>query len=144
MNTNHILNNAMSDPYLRDYSRYPAQAVQKPAVINPSRAMVMTSARNTGGLQEVNSRPRNGLLQNYRNDRAPEAMNADKKELYYQVCMAKERYISYQRGNHKAHIAHLQAMLAREHMWFMRLVRGLCLSRAPLYSQCFCSLSYQL
>lgn len=53
--------------------------------------MVIASARNAGGLQEVNNRPRNEVLKEYTNDRAPEVMNLDSKEVYYRVGMAKEK-----------------------------------------------------
>ena len=53
-------------------------------------------------------------------------------------------HLCYQHVNNKAYIAHMQAMHAKDQMWFKRLVRGLCLSGAPLNLQSFCSVSYQL
>ena len=97
MNTNQIPNIAILDPPSRGYSRYSAQTVPKIGVLyadNPSKTMVIASAQNAGGLQEVNNRPRNKLTKEYRNDRAPEAINKDGKELYNQVCTERERSIS--------------------------------------------------
>jgi hypothetical protein len=109
MNTNQIPNIAMSDPSFRGYSRYPAQAVPKLGVRyadNPSKTMVIASARNASGPQEVINRSRNELLKEYRNDRAPEAMNLDNKELY-QVCTAKETSISVTNTGTTRHILHI-------------------------------------
>ena len=53
--------------------------------------MVLASARNAGGSQDVINRPRNEILKEYKYDRTPEAINPESKELYYQVCTASER-----------------------------------------------------
>ena len=109
MSTNQIPNIMISDPSLRGYSRYPAQAVPKLGVRyadNPSKTMVIASARNASGPQDVINRPRNEVLQEYRNDRAPGAMNMDRNELYYQVCTAKERVHSVTNAGTTRHTLH--------------------------------------
>lgn len=109
MNTYQIPNISASDPSLRGYSRYPSQAVPKVGVRyadNPSKTMVLASARNAGGFPDVINRPRNEVLKEYRNDRAPEAMNLESKELYYQVCTAKERVHSVTNAGTTRHTLH--------------------------------------
>src|SRR5260221_10365086 len=86
--TNQFPNIAMPDPSFREYSRYPAQAVPKPAVRygSPSKAMTIAVARNAVGPPQVNNRMIGEILGEPRNSsRVSEATNVDSKELYYQV-----------------------------------------------------------
>lgn len=90
MKRNQIPDIVNSDPYYRGSSRYPAQAVPNPAVryaANQSKAMTLANTRNAVGPLQVNDRPRNESLEEYRTGRAPEAIHQD--SMYYQVCAAR-------------------------------------------------------
>lgn len=147
MNTNQFPNTRISDPSFQDYSRYPAQALPKPAVRylnSPSKTMAIANMRNAVGPLQVNGRPRNELLEEYKNIRASETMNLDRKELHYQVCTAKHECplllsTRKQQGTYctpagsagqGAHVVHAIGA------WFT--------SRAPPNLEFFRSLSYQL
>jgi hypothetical protein len=75
----------------RHYSRYPTEAIPRPAVQQSdgaSKAMAIASGRRAIVPLNINSRSRNGFLEVSGSSRAPEAM-LDSKEVYYQVCSGK-------------------------------------------------------